>query len=210
MLKHKIFLQNLVFAGAILFATTVLISEGWLQQVFASDQSGLSMLIVAIYLIMSLHWLYVAWQLSNDRQTFDSNGAFMSKTKIAPLLAIEGPISQNRVDTLVERIQNRHMMGHFASDALLKLGLLGTIIGFILMLLPIGEVDNFDVTLIQTLMISMSKGMGIALYTTLAGLVTSTLTKFQYLILDRAASELVSDFEDHRASQLAGMPQLTS
>ena len=79
---------------------------------------------------------------------------------------------------------------------LLKMGLIGTIIGFILMLLPLGDVQDFDVNLIRHLMISMSEGMGIALYTTLVGLSTSTIVKLQYLLLDRAASELVSDFED--------------
>ena len=60
------------------------------------------------------------------------------------------------------------------------------------MLLPIGEIEQFDPSLIQQLLSAMSGGMAIALYTTLAGLVTSTLLKFQYYLLDSALASLVN------------------
>ena len=41
-------------------------------------------------------------------------------------------------------------------------------------------------------MISMCSGMAVALYTTLAGLVTSTLLKLQYHVLDASVAELVT------------------
>ena len=58
------------------------------------------------------------------------------------------------------------------------------IIGFILMLTPIGEIKEFDPSLIQQLLSTMSGGMAVALYTTLAGLLTSSLLKVQYHFLD--------------------------
>ena len=91
-----------------------------------------------------------------------------------------------------DELANRHALGHFISDALLKLGLLGTIIGFILMLKPLGEIDQFDPSLMQQLLTAMSGGMAVALHTTLAGLVTSTLLKLQYHVLDGSAAELAT------------------
>ena len=91
-----------------------------------------------------------------------------------------------------DELVNRHALGHFTSDALLKLGLLGTVVGFILMLLPVGEIEEFDPTIMQQLLSAMSGGMAVALYTTLAGLVTSTLLKFQYHILDASAADLAT------------------
>ena len=38
--------------------------------------------------------------------------------------------------------------------------------------------------------------MAVALYTTLAGLVTSTLLKLQYLLADSALSELLTDLNE--------------
>ena len=91
-----------------------------------------------------------------------------------------------------DELANRHALGHFISDALLKLGLLGTIVGFILMLKPLGEIDQFDPSLMQQLLTAMSGGMAVALHTTLAGLVTSTLLKLQYHVLDGSAAELAT------------------
>ena len=39
---------------------------------------------------------------------------------------------------------------------------------------------------------AMSSGMAVALYTTLAGLITSTLLKLQYHILDASAAQLAT------------------
>ena len=60
------------------------------------------------------------------------------------------------------------------------------------MLLPIGEIDQFDPSLMQQLLAAMSGGMAVALYTTLAGLVTSTLLKLQYYLLDSALANLIN------------------
>ena len=74
-------------------------------------------------------------------------------------------------------------IGYLIVDILLKLGLTGTVIGFILMLLPIGEIKDFDPQILQKLLSTMSGGMAVALYTTLTGLITSMLLKFQYFFI---------------------------
>jgi len=58
------------------------------------------------------------------------------------------------------------------------------------MLLPIGEIKDFDPQIIQQLLSKMSGGMAVALYTTLTGLVTSTLLKLQYFLLDTSLTGL--------------------
>ena len=90
---------------------------------------------------------------------------------------------------LEDELSNRHSIGYLIVDILLKLGLTGTVIGFILMLLPIGEIKDFDPQILQKLLSTMSGGMAVALYTTLTGLVTSMLLKFQYFLLDSSLSQ---------------------
>lgn len=82
-------------------------------------------------------------------------------------------------------------IGWFAADVMLKLGLLGTIIGFIFMLGSVSEVSDFDVSTMQDILRQMGTGMGTALYTTLAGLVCSVLASMQYHMLDRHCDEIV-------------------
>jgi len=73
----------------------------------------------------------------------------------------------------------------FISDIVLTLGMIGTIIGFILMLS--GTFDTLqiaDVESVRLLIASMSKGLYTALNTTLAGLISSALLKTQLVICD--------------------------
>jgi hypothetical protein len=91
---------------------------------------------------------------------------------------------------LADKLRAPMQFGAFAGDALLKLGLLGTIVGFILMLLPLASLDNFDPTSMKSSMRVMSGGMAVAMYTTLAGLIGSILVKAQYYILDNASAYL--------------------
>ena len=75
-------------------------------------------------------------------------------------------------------------IGWLVADGLLKLGLIGTVIGFIIMLSAITEIDGFDFTMMKDMLQNMSKGMEVALYTTLSGLVSSVLLSMQYSYLE--------------------------
>ena len=91
---------------------------------------------------------------------------------------------------LADALRGPNQLGSFASDALMKLGLLGTIIGFILMLAPIAGLDAADRASVKSSMGLMSDGMAVAMYTTLSGLIGSILVQTQYYMLDGATAKL--------------------
>jgi hypothetical protein len=91
---------------------------------------------------------------------------------------------------LADALRGPNQLGAFASDALMKLGLLGTIIGFILMLAPIAGLDAADRASVKSSMGLMSDGMAVAMYTTLTGLIGSVLVQTQYYMLDDATAKL--------------------
>jgi hypothetical protein len=91
---------------------------------------------------------------------------------------------------LADALRGPNQLGSFASDALMKLGLLGTIIGFILMLAPIAGLDAADRASVKSSMGLMSDGMAVAMYTTLSGLIGSILLQTQYYMLDGATAQL--------------------
>ncbi len=95
------------------------------------------------------------------------------------------------IDVYESRLKGPQEIGWFVSDMMLKMGLLGTIIGFILMLGSVSNIVDFDVTTMQKILSNMSDGMATALYTTLAGLIGSILSAMQYHMLDRHADELI-------------------
>jgi biopolymer transport protein ExbB/TolQ len=106
-----------------------------------------------------------------------------------------------------DKLQKQLKIGLLISDLMLKLGLLGTIVGFILMLAPISNIDAYDVTTLKTALSSMSGGMAIALFTTLAGLVGGILLRTQYFLLDEANEELFSNIA--QIAETSIIPSLT-
>ena len=113
-------------------------------------------------------------------------------------------------DLLLERLENAlgrgHETGWFLADLMIRLGLLGTVIGFIFMLGSVAQVSSVDIHALQQLLTNMSGGMRIALYTTLTGLGAGILLGFQYRLLgqavDRLMAEIIELSEVHVTSQL--------
>lgn len=96
------------------------------------------------------------------------------------------------MNAYTRQIKGKHEIGWFVADAMIKLGLLGTVIGFIFMLSSVTNLTTFDASIMQDVLTSMSSGMGVALYTTLTGLVCGMLLALQYHFLERGADDLVA------------------
>ena len=197
--------RALVILGLIGFGFYLANERGLVRIAFDADRSYISTVILAVYLLASAHWLYLAKALSGERTRLAALeqrvarghasdeeaglvGSFLANLRARE--AMDEPAAL--VAAFGDALMNRHAFGHFVSDALIKLGLLGTIVGFILMLLPVSEIEAFEPALMQQLLAGMSEGMAVALYTTLAGLVTSTLLKLQYHVLDASAADLAT------------------
>ena len=97
----------------------------------------------------------------------------------------------DHIEYYESKLKSPHEIGWFTADIMIKMGLLGTIVGFILMLGSVSNITDFDVTTMQKILSYMSSGMGTALYTTLAGLVCSMLAATQYQMLDRSSDDLI-------------------
>lgn len=111
-------------------------------------------------------------------------------------------------DILAERARGQHEMGWFISGLSLKLGLLGTVIGFVMMLGSVTTMESLDLSDIQGVLSRMTLGMGVALNTTLVGLTANVLLGFQYLMLDRGADKLVSNTVHY--AQTSVIPRLAT
>jgi hypothetical protein len=92
--------------------------------------------------------------------------------------------------SLADRLRNREKLGLFVSEGLLRLALLGTAIGFILMLIPISRLTSFDPGTLRLALSGMTGGMAIALNVTVTGIGSALVLKFEYFLLDDAISDL--------------------
>jgi hypothetical protein len=75
--------------------------------------------------------------------------------------------------------------GWFCSELCLTLGMIGTIVGFTLMLAGFSNFKPNDSSSIVDLITVLGRGMSTALYTTLVGLICGTLLKIQLFILEQ-------------------------
>jgi hypothetical protein len=199
--------RALIMSGLVAFGFFLAFRYGLVSLALDSDKSYISYVILIVYLLASANWLWLAHTLTNERKAFarlvagdagadaPNDGGLLNQF----LNNLQGKRQTHPdadatvlVAAFGDELANRHALGHFISDVLLKLGLLGTVVGFIFMLLPIGEIDEFDPSVMRDLLAAMSSGMAVALYTTLAGLVTSTLLKLQYHVLDASAADLAT------------------
>ena len=187
LLKASLLLSLIVFSAYLLYYL------GLFGLIIESDKSKISLVILFIYFISSMHWFFNALSLDKEISSIDSPnentliGRFIKEIELKSEYG-----SLNKLSLLEDELSNRHSIGYLIVDILLKLGLTGTVIGFILMLLPIGEIRDFDPQILQKLLSTMSGGMAVALYTTLTGLITSMLLKFQYFLLDLSLSQTLN------------------
>ena len=182
LLKASLVLSLIIFSFYLLFQLDLI------ALIINSDRSKISLIILVIYLLATLHWFYIAITLDKEISSIDKPE---KDTLIGRYLIKRNELEKtpSLYNLLEDELSNRHSIGYLIVDILLKLGLTGTVIGFILMLLPIGEIKDFDPQILQKLLSTMSGGMAVALYTTLTGLVTSMLLKFQYFLLDSSLSQ---------------------
>ena len=202
--KDYLFLRCCILTATLIFCCFLLIELKIFSLIIESDKSNISLIIIILYLSSSMHWFFLAWKLGKESEilSFDKNTSMnqeLNKINIY-LTGLESKSfieKQERLNVLSDELSNRHSFGYMAVDILLKLGLTGTVIGFILMLLPIGEIKEFDPQILQQLLATMSGGMAIALYTTLTGLLTSMLLKFQYFLLDSGVINIINHLSNY-------------
>lgn len=107
-----------------------------------------------------------------------------------------GSIQAHLLSALDKRIRSGQKYGWMFADLMIKLGLMGTVIGFVLMLGSVASLEQYDVATMQDLLHNMSGGMRVALFTTLSGLISGLILGIQYQFLDRHADDLLAEIEE--------------
>ena len=217
--ERSALLRWMIFTGLSIFAVVLLWRYGLIHLMAVSDRTYISGVIVALYLVTCVHCFWRTRAIAREDEVarrcrvllsaqgadaaLDREAANMPKGLVPDhirSLVIKaaaqgfGQIDQTLLlRALADRLRGSNGFGAFVSDMLMKLGLLGTIIGFIIMLAPIATLDAADKAAMKSSMGLMSDGMAVAMYTTLAGLAGSILVRIQYYMLDAATQRVFSD-----------------
>ena len=196
----------------------VLWQLGLIRLMFETDRTRLSSVILVLFALTTLHCMTQTWSVSRELVAVRRFREGMLARGSAPLS--RDPASRGwgnsliarhvgnlvdkaeaqkgrRIDqtlllrALADRIRSREKLGLFVSEALLRLALLGTAVGFILMLVPIAGLLAFDAESLRKALAGMSGGMATALNITVTGIATALLLKLQYFFLDKALGDLL-------------------
>ena len=194
-IPYLVLMQWFILAGLIGFGVFMAWDTGLLPNMLASDNTRLSIIILILFFVACLHCCERSVFLSRQFCILHSR-LHSQKSPISEYFQqSSGKDEQDLVlltEVLGEKIRGQHQIGWFITSALIKLGLLGTVIGFMLMLGSLDSIQSMDLEQVQVLMQSMTQGMKIALNTTLLGLGSSLLLGAQYLYLDRRADQLLA------------------
>lgn len=194
--------------------------NGYIEKVLEADRSYISLLIAAIFLAASFYCAIHIFKtgqnliraeniISNENEHLDQASDSTSlvdnyileiaKTQSRPKSEkTDGGIDQASYifEIYIDELRSPAEIMDFIIDVLIRLGLIGTIIGFILMLQSFvsGPSSSLSPSAenIQELLITMSSGMGTALYTTFAGLVASTLLGIQQMLLNKNVERVIA------------------
>lgn len=215
--EHVLLLKGLLLLVVVSLAFLGAWHYGLLQRVWTEDPTGLSTAITVIFLIAAGHGSLQFVDLSKalnqigkveDRVRADRTqviddmvvltlaggrvGAYLEKLMRKAKFGGPRSIDQSLLlDSFESELRHGHGLGWFVADLLLTLGLVGTVVGFILMLSPISGLGGQDHEAIRDALAAMSSGMAVALYTTLTGLIGGLLLKIQGVFLDGAVDLLI-------------------
>lgn len=137
---------------------------GWLgffETLFYADISKLSFVILLIYLILSIKCGVLTYRYDKD-------------------VAYSG----TKITDAKKHILKSLQPGWFWAEICLSIGMIGTIIGFIIMMASgLENIDFTNTEQTKVMIAELSRGMGTALYTTLIGLICAVLIRVQYFYL---------------------------
>jgi hypothetical protein len=194
-----LFLLWLAYAALLLWGMALLWQRGAWHTLFLADPTMITFAIVALFWISTL-WVGVrAWKLGEEAhfRTYGAKGKTKTGTRAcADYLHARknAPSSQAVAQTvLIERIHGPHEMAWWVNGVLLKLGLLGKVIGFSILAIDLGQMNTFDPNQSAQLLKTVTGGLGIALLTTITGLTCNILLGLQLMRLDRYADQLLAE-----------------
>jgi hypothetical protein len=191
--------------GMFLFAAWLLGLKGVWQLLLQSDPTGITFIIIVIFCIATAWCGTRSRELDRQRQSLEQQISDASASPIEgcwasaywKALRAKPADAAAPLDLLSEQTHGPHTTAWWVNGLQLKLGLLGKVIGFSMLAMQIGHMQSFDQSQAQDMLRELTTGLGVALLTTMVGLVANILLGMQLTRLDRFADELIARAQSH-------------
>jgi len=154
--------------------------EGYVAKVISADQTRLSIAIFLVFIVGLGISCWRAWQITREIDDLSA------KSKI------DGTKPTNSMGSLRLNLTQRIASVRHIANTLVLLGLIGTVLGFIIALSGVDPDTASDVNSIAPMVSVLIQGMSTALYTTLIGSVLNVWLTANYQILAGGTVQLMS------------------
>ena len=173
----------------------VLITQGYVSKAIKADITNMVIVILALFSVGFILAAYRTFWLSREL-----NYSFL---KVLPANSIAKDFLQNskKLDassrnnlaaSLRIKLSSRINYIKFMANTLVILGLIGTVIGFIIALSGVDGSVSSNPEEVSKMVSTLIQGMSVALYTTLVGSICSVWLNICYQIMSTGANNLLS------------------
>ncbi len=186
MRSYLLLLRFVVVNAVALAILATLWLQGWLALVFESDITHLTVVISAVFVVGLVVAATKVWRCSHEINAVraDDQGA---ETRLRWYRDLTGRAADGArgmlADCLRSRLYARIAVVRTIANSLVVLGLIGTVVGFIIALSGVDPGAATDAGTVGAMVSRLIQGMAVALYTTLVGAVLHIWLMMNYQVL---------------------------
>ena len=169
--------------------------QGWLGFVLEGDVTKLALVIVLVFLAGLALCAMKVRQVSAELDRIRAPEAYPNARVSRYLAMIAGRDGQSRTLTasaLKLKLASRIAVVRHIAGSLVFLGLIGTVIGFMIALSGVNPEDASDISAIGPMVSTLIGGMSVALSTTLVGAVLNIWLMVNYRLLESGTLRLLT------------------
>lgn len=176
--------------------------QGWIGVAWTADQTFISHSIFGLFVIGVVIAGQKIWKTSselNKARRFDplhNPEPSMALRYVAEVKGRSGDSRALAASSLKLKLSTRIGMVRFIANSLVLLGLIGTVVGFIMALSGVDPQSSGDAAAITPMVSKLIAGMSVALYTTLIGAVLNVWLMVNYHILASGTVNLLTALVD--------------
>lgn len=170
--------------------------QGWLSALFDAHMLILSGVIFAVFAYGLGLAALRAWQTSralNDVKTGAPPEGGRAAGYLASITGGDGEGRAIRVGMLRLKLSHRISIIRHVANALVFLGLIGTVIGFIIALSGVDPEAAAEVSTVGPMVSTLITGMSVALYTTLLGAILNVWLTVNHRLLATGTVDLLTE-----------------
>lgn len=197
--RYQLILRFAAVNTAVAALLAAAFTQGWVEEIFVADTTGL---VVVIALVFAVGWCVCAWRIwrvdaeLNACQAADAVPGSLAGRYLEQARGADAGGRSMLVSSLRIRLFGPISVVRYFANSLVLLGLIGTVVGFVIALSGVDAQSASDVKAISPMVSRLLSGMSVALYTTLVGAALNLWLTVNYHILHGAAATLLAKIID--------------